>query len=145
MGSRLVLPILLALQGCAAYQGYPGPERPESEIAILEGYWHYYVVSARIAKFDKIDGMPIQATSGDVTRLTLAPGRHSIEVRFGSTIGQVGVSVSCTLEADFEKGHRYRIASFNLGASRTHIPLELQTTVGDSVTSRQILCPRNDG
>ena len=145
MSNKCALLILLFLQGCATYKSYPGPEEADSEIAILEGYWHYYVVAVRIVKFDFIDGKPIQASSGDITRLTLSPGRHSIGVRLASGFGEVGVSSSCVFEAEFAKGHQYRIVSFDLGAREGEISLEMKTSIGDSVTTSPISCRRVDG
>ena len=145
MSNKFVLLIVLFLQGCATYKSYPGPEKADSEIAILEGYWHYYVVAVRIVRFDSIDGKPTQATSGDVTRVMVSPGRHSIGVRVGSGLGEVGTSSSCTFEAQFERGHHYRIVSFDLGAREAEISLEMKTTFGHSVTTRSIFCRRIDG
>jgi hypothetical protein len=145
MSDKCVLLILLFLQGCATYKDYPGPRKADTEIAILEGYWHYYVVGVRIVKFDTIDGRPIQATGGDVTRVMLSPGRHSIGLRLASAFGEIGMSSSCIFEAEFEKGHQYRIVSFEAGTRGAEISLEMKRSIAESVSTFPIVCRRIGG
>lgn len=132
------------LGGCVTGSTYDGPEPPEEDIAVLEGYWHFYFVAVRIVKITKVDGKPVRAASGDVTRVKLSPGWHSIGLSVLSAFGEVGVSAHCTFEAQFEKGHRYRVESFDASASETEIGLEVKTTFRDSLTTRSIPCRRVD-
>lgn len=137
--------MLLLLQACATYQGYPGPARPDGEIAILEGYWHFYFVAVRVVKIVSIDGAPAWSPSGDVTRVMLPPGRHRIGIRMLSAFGEVGLESDCTFEAQFDPGRRYRIESFDLSASQTDIPLEMTTHFGGAATTGTIACLRTGG
>jgi hypothetical protein len=146
----IALPLVLAaaaavaLNGCGTATTFDEPEPPEAEIAVLEGYFHYYLVAFRSVTITSVDGKAPRATgsSGDITRVALAPGRHSIALRLGESFGDVGSVQQCAFEAHFDIGHRYRIETFDSSASEAEIALQVTTTFGGSSTSRSIPCRR---
>ena len=130
------------LAGCVAGTTFDGPEPPAEEVAVLEGYWHYYVVAVRIVQIHSVDGKPVRAAGGEVTRVTLPPGRHRVELGVLTAFGEAGATARCTFEAQFERGHHYRIESFDDASSESEIGLELKTSFAGSATTRSVPCRR---
>lgn len=131
------------LAGCGTASVFDGPEPPENEVVVLEGYWHYYVLAVRFAHISRVDGKFLGAST-PVTRLKLSAGQHSIELTVGTVLpaysSGVALDSRCTFEARFESGRRYRIKSFDESAGESEIGLEVVTTFGDTVTTRTIPC-----
>lgn len=126
------------LAGCGTVSTFDGPEPPDGELAILEGYWRYYVFAIRIVEIRSVDGTGI----GAATTVKLPPGRHRIGLRVGTILGEAGLTSDCTFEAHFEKGHRYRIRSFDDATGEADIGLEVQTLRAGVATSGPIPCRR---
>lgn len=131
------------LGGCGTATTYDGPELPEEEVAVLEGYWRYYLLAMRIVQITKVDGKPALATS-PVTRVMLSAGRHSVELQVGTILGEAGLTTRCSFAAQFERGHRYRIRSFDDSVDGDDITIEVQALYHDSATTRTIPCRRVD-
>lgn len=106
----LVSAALLLLSACGTlhetgvYKLYPGPERPDSELATLAFGDRVYTM--------EVDGLKV--SSGDYSEVKLLPGEHRIN--WGATFG-VSVMVNPAMfdRADAEQvvklaaGHRYRV------------------------------------
>lgn len=116
----VIAPVLLCLSGCvgiagmagASVKAYDGPEKPDTEIAILlspKGAGYKAVLA-------KVDG----ETYGDdwlrgfPSRTKVLPGRHQIAVKCVSGNRYAFPSFS----AIFEAGHSYRLECADVGDDR---------------------------
>lgn len=97
------------LAACGTLQSYPGPERPDAELAVLEGYNRYYFVYWEQADISAVDGKRPSGVSGAVGSVRLLPGRHWIEIVKQSYFGGGGGYTVCAFESDFQAGHRYKL------------------------------------
>jgi len=81
----LVSILLAACASSTAYQAYPGPARPASQVAVLVGQqylrndWLNRYVDA--VRFSHVDGEPIER-SQNYSRVEITPGEHSVTVYF---------------------------------------------------------------
>ena len=124
----LLFVALFALGGCLStysYQAYPGPDRPQSQIAVLEGQqylrqdWLNRYVDA--VRFFRIDGAVLEE-SANYGRIELLPGPHEVTVYFYWDLGsQRGLAqalvqyassrqtLSRTLNFNAEAGNHYTV------------------------------------
>lgn len=86
----------------------PGPERPDSEVAYVEGWNHYYILYLSYGKL-KIDGMRNPDWTWTVSAKVL-PGPHWLEV-WERSHGYLPLypTRTCAMEMDFEAGHSYKL------------------------------------
>lgn len=100
--------MLAFLAACGTLETYPGPERPDSEIAVLEGYWRYLFLYTEEAGISAVDGKRASNLLGYVGSVRLLPGRHWIEFRLERNYGPVA---RCSYEFEFEAQSYYRITA----------------------------------
>jgi len=108
--------VAILLVGCGHLSVDLASERPDSEVAVLEGSWmERFFWSAKV-DIASIDGRRMQTSIfvSSVNSIRLFPGRHWVEftsavhhdVPFGGwTI------CTCAFELDFEAQHRYQLKS----------------------------------
>jgi len=136
-GSCLELPVLctlltVLLGACGTVETYPGPERADTEVAILEGYSRFYFVYWEDAYVSSVDGMRPKLPALWASSVKLSAGPHWIEVTKHSTIG--GYSV-CAFEMDFRAQHRYALVAHSM---RTDVPYLAQPYGGPYTGSLSI-------
>ncbi len=117
----------LALFGCGTMKAYDGPEKPESEVAVVLRYerhdyypfsvWGILPVPVPTAKHHTIV-MKVDETavSGVIEQIVVAPGRHSVSIAYSQEIpicGYGGCIITHSSESSItfmaEAGHKYRI------------------------------------
>ncbi len=109
--STLILLMLLpVLSGCATCQTYPGPERSLDKVGIL---------SVRKMHSLRIDEQPI--TQGNVRRISLLPGPHTIEWEY--TFSNL-YREKMKLNFQAERGHRYQLVERFIPAAPYGHPFE---------------------
>lgn len=109
--TRLAAVSLLMIAGvaaCGTLKTYEEPERPDAEVAILEGYFRYYVLLWTQATISRIDDKGVSTFS-----VKLLPGHHRIEFERWSALigfgGGWGGTRTCAFESDFQAGHLYKL------------------------------------
>lgn len=117
-----LLPAVLA--GCGTLHTWVGPERPDTEVAVLKGYDRYYLVYWDEAHVSSVDGLRPEGYAPWTSTARLLPGRHWVEVTRHSTVG--GYSV-CVFDAEFEAGRHYTLQAHGM---RTDTPYLAQAYGG---------------
>ncbi len=124
MSFRFALPVLavLSLQGCVAMQMYPGPMKPDAEIAKIIPKFAIYGFHGKeigVVSFDgSVVGEPLAV-------LEVLPGRHLVGVRYAGTAGYVTVtndpSRPCYIVISAEAGNHYQVSGeYLLGEKAWH-------------------------
>jgi len=97
------------LTGCVLHESYNDQSLPESELAIVEGYWHYRFIYDEEIQIVSVDG---QSHEDDALfyahSVSLPAGRHWLQLailRNGREIDR------CAFEWEFEKQAQYKIQS----------------------------------
>ena len=100
--------MIASVAGCGTLKTYEEPERPDAEVAILEGYFRYYLLFLSQATISRIDDKAVSTSS-----IKFLPGHHRIEFeRFGALVGiggGLGGTRTCAFESDFQAGHLYKL------------------------------------
>lgn len=105
----------LLLVGCGTFVAYPGPERPDSEVASIECYSRYYFVYIGSCHITAVSGRRPDTSPVYATDARVAPGRQWFEVAFESYFGGGGgVSDVCAFDLDMRAGHSYQIRAHSL-------------------------------
>lgn len=114
---------MLSLFGCGTTQGYDGPEKPLSELAIIVGARHggtnYFSRDARWIAFTQVDEKTVgNAFMGYPENVNLIPGKHTIKVIMLEKYPAGMTSLPGTNSAMAEAGAiRWPSASFVLDTS----------------------------
>ena len=109
--------MLAFLAACGTLETYPGPERPDSEIAILEGYWHYLFIYTEQIGISAVDGRRASNFSRYVDSVRLLPGRHWIELIVARNYGSVA---RCSYEYEFDAQSHYRMKTLSVKGLLAH-------------------------
>ena len=102
---------VLALSGCGTLRAFPGPERPDAEVAVITGYNRNYLVYWDEAHVSSVDGLRPAGWAPWVRNARVLPGRHWVEVTRHATVG--GYTV-CAFATEFAAGHRYTMRAHGL-------------------------------
>ena len=107
----VALIIIVLTSGCVrigpTVKTYSGDKLQESEVAIIKGWWTFYLIGYQGIDIYSIDGTTLRATKVEVL-----PGRHELDIRyyFFSMIALVGAPFDyARVTFNFEAGHEYRI------------------------------------
>ncbi len=90
------------------HETYGGHAVPESELAVVKGYWHYRLLYDEELHIMSVDGKRAGGKSGwpYAYSISLPAGRHWLQIailRNGSDI------TACAFEWTFEAQHRYKL------------------------------------
>lgn len=104
--SRIILLPLLTVSvlfgGCTS-RLYSGPRLPSSEVAVVAGSSHYWIVQATGVNIKAVDGVATH------NKVELLPGPHIIDVSFHAE--ELGMRYSsrgrCSIQFDASAGHTY--------------------------------------
>ena len=112
----LLVTVLLLAGGCApnVYRTYPGPARPDSEVARIADKQRVFIATLR-----SVDGEPIKDKMWDVLETT--PGTHTLAMDFRWDNGyREALELTVTVEA----GGRYELMA---------VQIEPQKSIGEKV------------
>lgn len=107
-----------ALAACANLETAPGPDRPDAELAIVEGYFRFYFLFADRADITAVDGKRVAGFPWSVPTVRLVPGHHRLEITIQRCFGGGGGYTECAFEADFAAGHHYQLVAHSGRADR---------------------------
>ena len=102
---------LVALAACGTLRAFPGPERPDAEVAVITGYTRNYLVYWDEAHVSAVDGLRPAGLAPWARTARVLPGRHWIEVTRHATVG--GYTV-CVFETELAAGYRYALRAHGL-------------------------------
>jgi hypothetical protein len=118
----------VALQGCVAMQMYPGPMRPDDEIAKIVPKIGVYGVAGKEIAVVSFDGGVV---GEPYAVLEVLPGKHLVGVRYEGTVGSVTMSngVPCFVVISAEAGRHYQVnGEYLLGERAWHCWYQDETT-----------------
>jgi hypothetical protein len=108
VSATIGLCMLEFLAGCVAHETYSSHALPESELAIVEGYWHYrlfYDEEMHIASVDgKREGKTISWPYA--YSISLPPGTHWLQLTILRNSNEIA---RCAFEWTFKSEHRYKL------------------------------------
>jgi len=107
----VVTGVLSATAACtpAVVTTYPGPQRPKDEVALLKGYYRFYLFGDEHIEIVAVDGKGAADGMTGWPSVSLLPGHHLIRVRYASGVGLDNLYFKAELEADFATGGRYEL------------------------------------
>ena len=96
------------ITGCVMHETYGNHALPESELAVVEGYWHYQVLYDEELHIASVDGMREGERSGwpYAYSVSLPSGRHWLQLAILRNSGEIA---RCAFEWTFESQHRYKL------------------------------------
>ena len=115
--TTMLLPTItgFVLAGCGTVVAYPGPERPDSEIASIECYSRYCFVYIGSCQITAVSGRRPETNPIYATGARVAPGKQWFEVAFERYFGGGGgVSDVCAFDLDMRAGRSYQIRAHSL-------------------------------
>ncbi len=86
---------------------YSGDKLQKSEVAIIKGWWSFYLLAWECIEIYQIDGRTVEATKVEVL-----PGPHFLVIRNYSTSLVAPISAPpnwARVDYNFEAGHEYKI------------------------------------
>jgi hypothetical protein len=100
--------VLVFLAGCVMHETYGDHAAPESDRAVVDGYWHYrflydeelHVVSVGGTRDDRKGGWPYAYS------ISLPSGRHWLQLAVLRNSNEIA---RCAFEWTFEAQHRYKL------------------------------------
>ena len=94
--------------GCVMHEIYGGSAVPESELAFVEGYWHFRVLYDEELHIVSVDGKREGESSGwpYAYSISLPSGKHWLQL---AILRNSGVVAWCAFEWTFEAQHRYKL------------------------------------
>ena len=94
--------------GCVMHEIYGGNAVPESELAFVEGYWHFRVLYDEELHIVSVDGKREGESSGwpYAYSVSLPSGKHWLQL---AILRNSGVVAWCAFELTFEAQHRYKL------------------------------------
>jgi hypothetical protein len=101
--------LLAMLSACGTLKTYPGPERPDAELAVLHGYHRIYLVYMEQVDISAVDGKRVDSFPWSVSSVPLLPGQQWIEITKQIYFGGSGGYTVCAFESNFEAQHRYQL------------------------------------
>jgi hypothetical protein len=100
--------VICALGGCETVKqikAYEGPERPDAELAVLEGAFTRDLATLSDVQIGAIDGMSFPEPK---YRAKMLPGQHWVALRHISQVGSVKREQFCAADLDVAPGCTYR-------------------------------------
>ncbi len=96
------------IAGCVMHETYGDHTLPQSQIAFVEGYWHYRFIYDEELQIVSVDGKREAERSGwpYAYSISLPSGRHWIQLAVLRNSGEIA---RCAFEETFEKQHRYKL------------------------------------
>ena len=116
-----------------AVRTYSGDKLQKSEVAVIKGWWTFYLIGYQGVDIYSIDGTVLRATKVEVL-----PGWHELDIRyyFFSMIALVGAPFDyAQVGFNFEAGHEYRIKT-HFKANAEYIDIVDVTTGANILTER---------
>ena len=100
--------MLAFLAGCVMHETYGNHTQPESELAVVEGYWHYRFLYDEELHIVSVDGKREGGKSGwpYAYSVSLPSGRHWLQLAILRNSGEIA---KCAFEWTFEEQHRYKL------------------------------------
>lgn len=100
--------VLAFLAGCVMHETYSNHALPESELAVVEGYWHYRFLYDEELHIASVDGKREGGKSGwpYAYSASLPSGRHWLQLAILRNSGEIA---RCAFEWSFESQHRYKL------------------------------------
>lgn len=98
--------LLALLAGCVLHQTYGEPELPESELAVVEGYWRYLFLYDEELHIVSVDGKRKSERLFDAYSVSLPAGKHWLQLSIKRNSGEIA---RCAFEWQFDARHRYKM------------------------------------
>lgn len=98
--------MLAFLAGCVMHQTYGDPELAESELAVVEGYWHYLFLYDEEMHIVSVDGKRKSEGLFDAYSVSLPSGKHWLQLSIKRNSGDIA---RCAFEWQFDAKHRYKM------------------------------------
>ncbi|NVO00540.1 MAG: hypothetical protein HXX17_14570 [Geobacteraceae bacterium] len=115
----IIFGVVLSACATSPYNAFPGSERPDAEVAVVEGSSSIFpflilIGAGTYENFNRIDGENISFKK----TVRLLPGRHRLEFRHVTFLyallqasGPI-MEAYCLLDQDFQAGHHYMIQRY---------------------------------
>lgn len=101
----MCLPLLLS--GCVLHETYGDPKVPDSELAVLEGYWHYFLIYDEDMQIVSVDYEKAREDAWFYAySASLPPGLHRLEVAISRNGREIA---ACAFKWTFEAQHHYKM------------------------------------
>ncbi len=100
--------MLAFLAGCVTHESYGDPEVPESELAVVEGYWHYLFLYDEEMHIVSVDGKRKRGSDAwfHAYSVSLPTGKHWLELAILRNGGEIA---RCAFEWSFDAKHHYQM------------------------------------
>ena len=100
--------MLAFLAGCVMHETYGDHAIPESELAVVEGYWRYQFLYDEELHIVSVDGKREGERSGwpYAYSVSLPSGKHWLQFAILRNSGEIAM---CAFEWTFEAQHRYKL------------------------------------
>ena len=106
-----VVSLAIVVNGCSGtFVTYSDPERNPDDVAVLQGYYRYYVAYAEHVEIRSVDGKKPEGILQTASTAKLAPGKHCIEFDYC----HLSCSEVCAFEDQFEAGQHYQLRAHSL-------------------------------
>jgi hypothetical protein len=102
----------LALSGCVMRETYGQQELPESERALVEGYWHYRLLYDEELHIVSVDGKRESGQRGwrYALSVSLPSGKHWLQLAILRNSREIA---RCAFDWNFEAGVSYKVQHLN--------------------------------
>lgn len=112
ISSTIGVCVLTFLAGCVMHETCGNQAFPESELAVVEGYWHYRFLYDEELHIASVDGKREGARSGwpYAYSISLPPGKHWLQL---SILRNSRPIAMCAFESTFETQHHYKLQRLN--------------------------------
>jgi len=120
------------LAGCVMHETYGNNTLPESELAVVEGYWHYRFLYDEELHIASVDGKREGGKSGwpYAYSVSLPAGQHWLQLAILRNSGEIA---RCAFEWSFESRHRYKLQRLEHGQLLLAQPLSSPFTASLSM------------
>jgi len=100
--------ILALLAGCVMHETYADRATPESDLAVVQGYWHYRFLYDEELHIASVDGRRESGRSGwpYAYSVSIPPGKHWLQLMVLRNSVPI---TTCAFEWTFEARHRYKL------------------------------------
>jgi hypothetical protein len=100
--------MVAVLAGCVMHETYGNHALPESELAIVQGYWRYQILYDEELHILSVDGKREGGRSGwpYAYSVSLPPGKHWLQIAILRSSRDIAM---CAFEWTFVAQHRYKL------------------------------------
>ncbi len=104
--------VLSVVAGCVMHETYGDHALPESELAVVKGYWHYRLLYDEELHIVSVDGKRTGGKSGwpYAYSISLPPGRHWLQIAILRNSSDI---TRCAFDGTFEAQHCYKLQRLN--------------------------------